>query len=200
MKNMADLNNPYAPPAAAVADIAPGEDADFQPVKIFGTRGRIGRMRYVTYVFSANFILGLAMQIIIFILGAMLDLRSRMPANGVGNAPPDGILGMAGAMGVVFWVVWAIIMVLILIFYVRISIQRAHDMNLSGWAVLWAFIPFVVLVWILSPGTQGHNRFGAPPPPNSTGVKVAFWICMGFMLFGILLLAIGAAMMRRFAG
>ena len=45
-------------------------------------------------------------------------------------------------------------------------IQRSHDMDLSGWWSLAAFIPFVGLVWVFKGGTRGANRWGAPPPPN----------------------------------
>ena len=39
--------NPYAPPRASVADV-PAEEA-FQPVKVWSARGRIGRLRYLSY-------------------------------------------------------------------------------------------------------------------------------------------------------
>ena len=37
---------------------------------------------------------------------------------------------------------------------------------------LLAFIPFVGLIWLFKSGTEGENRFGAPPPPNSLMVKI----------------------------
>jgi uncharacterized membrane protein YhaH (DUF805 family) len=85
--------------------------------------------------------------------------------------------GMAGKANLVGMVVigGGISIIPLLIFYVMIGIQRSHDMNLSGWTVLLTFIPFVGLYWLFESGTKGANRFGAPPPPNSTGVKVFFW-------------------------
>jgi len=73
-------------------------------------------------------------------------------------------------------------------------------MNLSGWAMLWMLIPLAALYWLFAPGTKGPNRFGAPPPPNSTGVKVTFWVFMGLMLFGILLMALAIVLLRNFGG
>ena len=51
-------------------------------------------------------------------------------------------------------------------------IQRSHDMNISGWWSFAAFIPFVGLFWLFNGGTLGPNRWGAPPPPNTMGVKI----------------------------
>ena len=51
-------------------------------------------------------------------------------------------------------------------------IQRSHDMNLSGWWSIAAFIPLIGLVWIFKGGTPGANRWGAPPPPDGWGVRI----------------------------
>jgi hypothetical protein len=45
-------------------------------------------------------------------------------------------------------------------------------MDWSGWTILLAIIPLVGLIWLFKAGSPGENRFGAPPPPNTTGVKV----------------------------
>ena len=50
-------------------------------------------------------------------------------------------------------------------------IQRSHDMNLSGWWSIAAFIPLVGLFWLFNGGTPGVNRWGAPPPPNTRRVE-----------------------------
>jgi hypothetical protein len=57
--------------------------------------------------------------------------------------------------------------------------------------LLWTIIPLVGLYWMFARGTQGANRFGPPPPPNSTGVKILFWIGIFFMVFGMILGGIG---------
>jgi uncharacterized membrane protein YhaH (DUF805 family) len=38
-----------------------------------------------------------------------------------------------------------------------------HDTNHVGW---WVLCPIVNLVFWASPGDQGENRFGPPPPPQ----------------------------------
>ena len=47
------------------------------------------------------------------------------------------------------------------------GVRRFHDMNKSGWTVLWAMIPIVgaliVLGMLLGDGTKGKNTFGPKP-------------------------------------
>jgi len=177
---MPDLNNPYAPPMAAVADVVPSEGPAFQPVRIFGAKGRIGRLRYVAYMFAANIILGLATLSVLMILGVAASLSGLTSG---GSPRPE----MVVFVGVAFWAIFAIALVLFLIFFVRVGIQRSHDMNLSGWFVLLTFLPFVALGWMFVPGSKGANRFGAPPPPNSAGVKTVFWVSILLSVAGALL-------------
>ena len=191
---MTDTHNPYAPPAVAVADIFPVDDAAFQPVKIFGAKGRIGRMRYVAYMIGAGFFMNIAMWVLMMVVG-LVTLLATLGSDGPSAARPSNALSMT--VGIATVVIWGVISVLWLIFYVRATMQRGHDLNLSGWTVLLTFIPFVNLYWVFAPGSQGANRYGAPPPPNSTGVQVVFWIGVGLfalMLF-VMILGIGAAIL-----
>ena len=59
-------------------------------------------------------------------------------------------------------------------------------MNLSGWFSLLALIPLVGLVWVFKGGTPGANRFGAPPPPNTLGVKIIACVFPLIFVIGIL--------------
>jgi len=47
------------------------------------------------------------------------------------------------------------------------GIRRFHDMNQSGWMVLWSLIPlvggFIVLIMLAGEGTKGKNKFGPKP-------------------------------------
>jgi len=43
---------------------------------------------------------------------------------------------------------------------IGVSIRRMHDANHSGW---WTLVPIVNLVFALTPGTKGENRFGPDP-------------------------------------
>ena len=138
--------NPYAPPGAAVADV---DDLDpgTQPVKLFSAKGRIGRLRLLAYSTAAY----------VLFLGASMVIGFAIGATG----------GKDGAAIAVY-----LLMIPWIIFAVLTAIQRSHDMNWSGWWSLLALIPLVGLIWVFKSGTKGANRFGAPPPPNTLGVKI----------------------------
>ena len=62
MANATPGVNPYAGPKAAVAEAA----EEYQEVKVFGTSGRIGRVRYIAY--------GMGIYLLFGILGALLTM------------------------------------------------------------------------------------------------------------------------------
>ena len=51
--------------------------------------------------------------------------------------------------------------------YLVVGVRRLHDIDKSGWWILFALVPFINLALLLAqlfrPGTPGSNRFGAPP-------------------------------------
>lgn len=50
--------------------------------------------------------------------------------------------------------------------HLAVMIRRLHDINLSGWWYLVAFLPFggfAILAFTFMPGTRGANRFGPDP-------------------------------------
>jgi uncharacterized membrane protein YhaH (DUF805 family) len=197
---MNDINNPYAPPAAVVADIMPGADTDFQPVKIFSAKGRIGRLRYFVWLGSASLILGITAGTFLLIAALLI---------GFGGGSTSGIVAL---MGILVLIILPIQLLTLILF----GIQRSHDMNWSGWAVLMLFlapltqtiasswlriapitgiimlINFAVsMIWLFVPGSKGANRFGPPPPPNSTAVKVLAGIYISLSV--ILIISVIAA-------
>jgi uncharacterized membrane protein YhaH (DUF805 family) len=141
-------SNPYAPPHADVADVS-GEEA-FQPVKIWSAQGRVGRLRYLSYH-------GVA-YLLLMVLGFAGGLVGALQQS---TAPAIVLVGL-GSVGY-------------FVLTVLLTIQRCHDMDWTGWASLLTLIPLVGLLFWFGPGTPGPNRFGAPPPPNGTGVKVLAW-------------------------
>lgn len=50
---------------------------------------------------------------------------------------------------------------------IAVQVRRLHDQNMRGWWVLLGLIPyvggFIMLVFMLIPGTAGPNRFGPDP-------------------------------------
>jgi uncharacterized membrane protein YhaH (DUF805 family) len=151
---MSEAMNPYAAPNAIVADRYEVDDT-FQPVKLFSARGRIGRLRYLANAVGAYLVMIAAVLAVSLVAGGV--------AGGTGHA--DAATTLGGAIGVLLSIPYLVFLVLKLI-------QRTHDMDWNGWTTLLAFIPLVGLIWIFKGGTQGANRYGPPPPPNTTLVKI----------------------------
>jgi len=152
------MANRYSPPKAEVGDIT-SENEEFQAIKLWSATGRIGRLRYLAYFTVAYLITAFGGGIVAAIL-----------------------IPSMGSSGIGFLY---LVYIPLLIFNILTLIKRSHDMNWSGWTVLIAmFIPFAIFIWIFKAGTDGVNDYGAPPPPNTTGIKV-----LGF-LFPVLVIAI----------
>jgi cbb3-type cytochrome oxidase subunit 3 len=73
-----------------------------------------------------------------------------------------------------------------IVFAILTAIKRSHDMDWSGWTVLLTLIPLVGLIWIFKPGSAGTNAYGAPPPPNTLGVKILGLLLPTIAVIGIL--------------
>lgn len=150
--------SPYAPPQANVAEQLP----QYGELKVFSVNGRIGRVRY----------LGWTMAMLLCMLPLMLLFA--------------GASVMSSVLGTLILGVAVIAMIVIGVF---IGVQRLHDMGWSGWLWLLNFVPFIgsvfALLMLIIPGTQGVNRYGPPPPPNSTGVKVLAWLFLLVPITGI---------------
>lgn len=153
--------NPYAAPGTAVADVY-DDAAGVQSVKLWSAKGRIGRVRFLAYTFYSYLVCILAAGV----LGGIA-----------------GVTGFGSDTGIA--VVTAVALIPYFVFYVLIGIQRSHDMDWSGWMLFLGLIPFVAFIWVFKPGTNGTNRFGAPPPPNTLSVKIGAWLLPVIVGIGI---------------
>jgi len=158
---MAEVN-PYSAPSAGVA-----RPQQYGEVKVLSARGRLGRLRYLAYSVG----IGLLVNAITFGLIAALSPT--------GQSGSMATLGIAGLISI-----FAIVISFFLV------IQRLHDMNASGWLSLLILVPFVnlivALLLLFMPGTEGENRFGLQPPPNSKGVVLTSLIVPVVFVGGIL--------------
>ena len=151
-----ESTNRFAPPGAQVEDVALA--GGVQPIRLWPPKGRVGRLRFLAY--------GIGLYIPFFVILLVFGIASRF-------APGFENVGLV--LGYVVYVAGSVVLL----------IQRSHDMNLSGWWSIAAFIPLVGLVWLFKGGTPGANRWGAPPPPNSTGVIVVAWFLPVIFILGI---------------
>ena len=158
-------SDPHTPPQAAATDVGDAIDHNFQAMKVLAWRGRLGRLRFLAY--------GTVAFLIYIVLNFAIGL-----AMGISGADPEGSGGLIDA------IVW-VLMIPYLVFEALVTIRRSHDMGWSGWMSLLAFIPLVGLIWLFKSGSPSANRYGAPPPPNTIGVKIAGIFAVA-MVFGIL--------------
>jgi uncharacterized membrane protein YhaH (DUF805 family) len=147
-------SNPYTPPRAAVSDVE--SEQEFQEIRMWSPKGRLGRLRYLAYFTGAYLILGAIMA-------------------GVNAAASEAV---AGAIFLLLYAVAAV-------FGILVAIQRSHDMDWSGWTVLLQLIPLVGFIWVFKRGTEGPNTYGPPPPPNTLGVKILGVLLPVIFLIGI---------------
>jgi uncharacterized membrane protein YhaH (DUF805 family) len=58
---------------------------------------------------------------------------------------------------------WAVYTVAVLIPTIAVSIRRLHDIGRSGWWVLSAIVPVVLLFMMMLDGKTGPNQYGFNP-------------------------------------
>lgn len=58
---------------------------------------------------------------------------------------------------------WAVYTVAVLMPSIAVSVRRLHDIDRSGWWVLSAVVPVVLLFMMLLDGKPGDNRYGFNP-------------------------------------
>ncbi|MCX7078985.1 MAG: DUF805 domain-containing protein [Pseudomonas sp.] len=150
-----DDESPYSPPRAAVGEALP----EFSELKVFSVQGRIGRLRF------------LAWTLVSLLVAAAIA----------------GVVALSLLTGDHFVVgsLFCIVAVLAYLYVnITITVQRLHDLGWSGWLWFLNLVPLVgsvfpILITVM-PGNTGANRYGAPPPPNSTAVKVlsSLWLVL----------------------
>ncbi len=156
-------NNVYQAPES---DITTLDNEATQPVKLFNSDGRMGRVRFVCYSMTIPFLI---------ILGALLF-------GGLLALIHDGLTIIAIIAGVIAYLI-------AIVGSIFANIQRCHDINISGWFVLLNIIVPFSLVLIFIPGTKGENQYGVKPEPNETIHWVGAWAfpVVIFLFIGLLM-------------
>ncbi len=153
-------------------------------LSFFNPRGRIGRMRFFCWYQGLSLLSVLVGCIWFFLRGYLKsDMSFIIPESDISVT---------------------IFILLHVVFVIVILIQRLHDLDVSAWwclpftllylppdrvnvpSFILIFILLFLLCLIFGPGTNGDNRYGAPPPKNSLGVKIFFWFNMIIIACGLL--------------
>lgn len=152
-------SSPYATPKATVAESLP----EFAELKVIGIEGRIGRLRYLAW--------------------SLVLILACMPVFGIAA----GFFAASEILGGLLMVIAGIAVAVISIMF---GVKRLHDIGWSGWLLLITLVPVVggvfSLLMFIIPGSTEANRFGPPPPPNSTAVKVLALLWIALIIVGIL--------------
>ena len=139
------------------AAVSDVETEEYQEIQMWSATGRLGRLRYLAYGTGAALLAGVVAGLVTGVLGQSL-----------------------GMIAVV------LVYIVAVVFSILVGIKRSHDMDWSGWTVLLTIIPFVGLIWVFKPGSAGTNNYGAPPPPNTLGVKILGFLLPILCVIGIL--------------
>ena len=150
----------------------------YSEVDLLSTQGRIGRRTYFVFSVLLPFI---SVSILASIAGIIARFSSASNSS-LANTLAYILLGLA--------------FVTLISITVRLTIQRCHDFNKSGWAALFALIPFANIIYALIPGNNGLNSYGEPPEPPSSFVKTGVILIalllaglLGFLLFKVVSLS-----------
>lgn len=172
----AEPESPYAPPRANVGE----QLTAFATLKPFSVEGRIGRLRFLAWTLVLSLV--------------TLPIVGVFALIGLGLVSSDSTTGLIIGGIFAFFLFLAFVVVSILF-----TVQRLHDIGWSGWLWLLNFVPFVgsffPLVIMVVPGNTGANRYGPPPPPNTTAVKVlcSLWVVLiGLVFVGAMMGGISA--------
>ena len=131
----------------------------YSVVDVFSTDGRIGRQAYFVYSIILPFAL-------LLVLGSIAGLISKL----------------GSAASTLSYLLLAVSVIAVLLMVVRLTIQRCHDFNASGWVSAFAMIPFANIIFSLIPGNNGLNSFGELPEPPSLTIKIATKVIAGILI------------------
>lgn len=129
-------------------------ETDDAPLFGLSFEGRMGRMRYF--------------------LGGLLFLLSFSWVSILAALMPGMLTGAMLVIGLAFGLVWSI----------RLTVLRLHDIGQSGWWVLATLIPWLgqimSIVLLLWPGNSDDNEYGSPP--SQDGAKAAVAVLVALLL------------------
>lgn len=121
----------------------------YSKLNIFSTKRRIGRFAYFFYSLMIPFLF-------FWVMAALA-----------------GVVGKFGELGsMAAYLLLAVGIISALVVLTQLTVQRCHDINVSGWFSVLILIPFAFLLFWLLPGSRGLNKYGDAAKPASTLLKI----------------------------
>ncbi|MGD2140919.1 MAG: DUF805 domain-containing protein [Burkholderiales bacterium] len=145
------------PYSTPVANVADAPSNDVGRINVLSFQGRIGRVRYIEYTFGLMLLLNFGSGLALVFAGAQMGM-----------------------------VIAFIVMAAVVVLCAMLTVQRAHDFNVSGWLAIIGFVPLLNFIFWLVPGTDGNNRFGPKTPPNTIFAVILACIIPVVMVVGII--------------
>lgn len=147
-----DIDNPYAPPAAASPAVI--DHSPYLPAW-FSVHGRIGRLRYLVYSLVPAVVLLMLLIYLVWLGGPERDVRNALAAGAA-----------CAALGI--WLV--------------MTRRRLGDVALPAWWALLVLVPLVNVglgaYLLYRRGDAGGNLYGPPPSENTTLVAAGVWVVL----------------------
>ena len=136
----------------------PANDFKETLIEYFAIEGRITRETYILRVIGrwiAQFVFVLSiifLEIILSLIFTVLNLENS---------------GFEGGISLIFIPIVFFVILVFFVFAIIQEMKRLHDMNSSGWGIIFGFIPLVNIIYylllILNDGTVGPNKYGEDP-------------------------------------
>ncbi|MGD8790801.1 MAG: DUF805 domain-containing protein, partial [Burkholderiales bacterium] len=112
------------PYSTPVANVADAPSNDVGRINVLSFQGRIGRVRYIEYTFGLMLLLNFGSGLALVFAGAQMGM-----------------------------VIAFIVMAAVVVLCAMLTVQRAHDFNVSGWLAIIGFVPLLNFIFWLVPGT-----------------------------------------------
>lgn len=156
--------NPYETPEG---ELVRDDDEGYCELGFFKASTRIGRIRYLSHAFLFSILMYALLIPSLFLMFT------------------DNVI-LIGIASLMMFAVYVFFAVLIFIS----GIQRLHDLDRSGWFILFLLVPLLnialavyMLFW---PGTEASNNFGKRPPPTKTWNWVCAFIIPALLIVGVI--------------
>lgn len=108
---------------------------------------RLGRLGYVLSLLTVAGVLSIVCMAVLTMVSIFVSQENM----------DDGVAGV---------IVWLVVNIPFLVYAIKVSTLRLHDLNKSGWYAVFLFLPFanfvLIIMTLLMPGVRGQNRYGMP--------------------------------------
>ena len=181
------MTNPYSTPASDLhRDLTNGQNDTTSP---FSAKGRFSRLSFLAWNLILNVIMLIVFAVIASVAGAASTLLT-------GTDPDAMIAFYTSGAGIFMLALMLVSLIITLIFFIR----RLHDINMSGWWSILAFIPLVNIIFgiyvLVKKGTEGSNNFGPTrATPNWERILGIIAIVLIVLYLVVVVIAIAAAIM-----